>query len=190
MARIVILEKNLADKVRVIEARTRAKGSPYYKINPSGRVPYLVCEDGTGLEESQLICSYLDHFEGNPLLDHPLSLGEWESRRLEALARSMLDGVSVWARELARVKNEQSPTIINHEKERARRMVLVWESEISNSLMNGPLNMPQLTLAVTLNMEHYIDGFEVESRCQKLRAWAKRVAERPSFKKLLPNLAK
>ena len=189
MAQIVIFEKNLGKQVQVLNAQTRAEGSPYYKINPSGRVPYLICEDGTGLEESQLICSYLDHLEGSPILNHPLGADEWESRRLEALARSMLDGVSVWSRELKRAPNEQSPTIIAHETERTRRMTQIWEREIGNTIMNGPLNMPQLTLAVTLNIEHRLDGFEVKGRCPQLSAWAGRVAERPSFKKLLPRLA-
>src|SRR5262245_48802797 len=32
-------------------------GSPYYQINPSGRVPYLVDDTDVGMEDSQLICA-------------------------------------------------------------------------------------------------------------------------------------
>ena len=63
MARIVVLEKGLQDRVEIITARTRVADSPYYGVNPSGRVPYLVRDDGVGLEESALNCSYLDHLE-------------------------------------------------------------------------------------------------------------------------------
>ena len=66
IARIVVIEKGLSEKVDVISAKTRTTASPYYQINPSGRVPYLVCDDGLGLEDSGLICSYLDHLEGQP----------------------------------------------------------------------------------------------------------------------------
>jgi len=52
MARIVVLEKRLEQRVEVITARTRAADSPYYRINPSGRVPYLIRDDGVGMEES------------------------------------------------------------------------------------------------------------------------------------------
>jgi hypothetical protein len=55
MARIVVLEKALEQRVEIILAKTRATGSPYYEINPSGRVPYLVRDDGVGMEESALI---------------------------------------------------------------------------------------------------------------------------------------
>jgi len=41
LARILVLEKGLGDRVEITEAKTRTAGSPYYQINPSGRVPYL-----------------------------------------------------------------------------------------------------------------------------------------------------
>src|SRR5215831_8585820 len=64
LARIIVVEKALEDRVEIIEAKTRAPGSPYYQINPSGRVPYLVDDSGVGMEDSQLICAYLDGLDG------------------------------------------------------------------------------------------------------------------------------
>jgi glutathione S-transferase len=58
LARIVVIEKALEDRIEIIEAKTRTAGSPYYQINPSGRVPYLVDDAGLGMEDSQLICAY------------------------------------------------------------------------------------------------------------------------------------
>lgn len=66
MARIMVLEKGLEDRVEILPARTRQAGSPYYEINPSGRVPYLICDDDWRLEESQLICAHFDHLAGPP----------------------------------------------------------------------------------------------------------------------------
>ena len=40
IARMVILEKDLANRVEIIGAQTRRDDSPYYAVNPSGRVPY------------------------------------------------------------------------------------------------------------------------------------------------------
>lgn len=57
IVRIVVLEKGLESRVEIIVAQTRTADSPYYRINPSGRVPYLVRDDGVGLEESALVCS-------------------------------------------------------------------------------------------------------------------------------------
>jgi glutathione S-transferase len=186
MARIVVLEKGLASRVEVIQAKTRTADSPYYGINPSGRVPYLVREDGVGMEESALICAYLDHLDGAPAFDLPGGDHAWEARRLEALARSMLDGLSVWGREISRPENERSPGVIQHETERARRMVDLWEAEIDQPLMQGALNLVQLTLACALALEARNPGFRWRARHPKLSAWFDRVAARPSFAATAP----
>jgi Glutathione S-transferase, N-terminal domain len=55
LARIIVIEKALEDRVEIIEAKTRTPGSPYYRINLSGRVPYLIDDTGVGMEDSQLI---------------------------------------------------------------------------------------------------------------------------------------
>src|ERR1700674_1014163 len=92
LARIVVIEKGLEGRVEIIEAKTRSPGSPYYKINPSGRVPYLVDDAGVAMEDSQVICAYLDGLDAKPRL-HPSSDADWRYRRLEARARSMCDGI-------------------------------------------------------------------------------------------------
>lgn len=186
MARIVVLEKGLASRVEIIQAKTRTADSPYYGINPSGRVPYLVRDDGVGLEESALICAYLDHLDGNPAFALPIGEQAWEARRLEALARSLLDGLSVWGREISRAENERSPGVIQHETDRARRMVDLWETEIDHRLMRGALNLVQLTLACALGLEARNPGFRWRARHPKLSAWFDRVAARPSFAATAP----
>lgn len=186
MARMVVLEKNLQARVELVEAKTRTAGSPYYAINPSGRVPYLVRDDGIGMEESALICDYLDSLDGQPALRVP---GDWEARRLEALARSWVDGVSVWNRELARLENERSPTVIRHETERARRMSDVWEREIGYPVMHGPLNLLQLALGCTLGLEARNAGFRWREGHPRLVEWFDRFAARPSFRATLPPVA-
>lgn len=186
MARIMVIEKGLQDRVEVIVAQTRKEGSPYYAINSSGRVPYLVRDDGVGLEESQLICAYLDHLEGKPAFDFPAGKQGWEARRLEALARSLMDGVSVWLRELYRPPNERSPGILRHEIARAGRMVELWEREIAHPYMHGALNMAQLTLACALGIEARLPDFDWRSGHARLCDWYGSIAARPSFKATEP----
>ncbi len=189
MARIVVLEKRLQSRVETIVAKTRTAGSAYYGINPSGRVPYLVREDGVGLEESALVCAYLDHLDGKPALESPGDERIWEARRLEALARSMLDGLSVWGREILRPENERSPAVIQHETDRAVRMAELWEHEIDHPLMRGALNMVQITLACGLGLEARNPGFRWRARHPKLSAWFDLIAARPSFTATAPPSA-
>ena len=186
MARIVVLEKRLEGRVETIIAKTRLANSPYYDINPSGRVPYLVTEEGVGLEESALICAYLDHLDGKPTFDLPGDVQSWEARRLEALARSMLDGLSVWGREILRPENERSPAVIQHEMDRAGRMADVWEREIDHPVMRGALNIIQITLACALGLDARNPGFLWRPRHPKLSEWYDRIAARPSFASTAP----
>ena len=181
MARIVVLEKGLSGKVEIVPAQTRAAESPYYRINPSGRVPYLVRDDGVGLEESALICDYLDSLDGKPVFGLPAGKEGWEARRLEGLARSMLDGLSVWNRELARPENERSPGIIRHETERARRMTDLWEREIGHPFMHVALNLVQLTLACALGLDARIPEFRWRPGHPRLVEWFEPIARRASF---------
>ncbi len=181
MARIVVHEKGLGGRVEVIAAKTRSVDSPYYGITASGRVPFLVREDGAGLEESALICAYLDELDGRPRFGLPEGNDKWEARRLDALARSLMDGISVWAREIARPENERSPGVIAHEKERARRLCDLWEREIDHPAMQGALHIAQLTLACALGFGERNPGFDWRTGRPRLCAWYEPIAARPSF---------
>ena len=191
MARIVVLEKNLGDRVEIIAAQTRTANSPYYEINPSGRVPYLVRDDGVGMEESAVICAYLDRLDGKPSFDLPPGEQAWEARRLEALARSLMDGLAVWLRELYRPVDERSPGLIRHETERAARMVEHWEREIGHPFMRGAaLNMAQITLACALGLEARNPDFDWRSGHARLCDWYAPIAARPSFTTTAPPTAR
>jgi glutathione S-transferase len=189
IARIVILEKALSSRVEIIVAQTRQADSAYYRVNPSGRVPYLIRDDGVGLEESAVICAYLDHLDGAPAFDPPAGDAAWEARRLEGLARSMVDGLAVWSRELARPQHERSPTIIDHETHRSERMTDLWEAEIGHALMRGPLNLAQITLACGLGLEARNPDFRWRPGRPKLVDWYDHLVARPSFAATAPPRA-
>ena len=186
MARIVVIEKELENRVEIIVAQTRRANSPYYRINPSGRVPYLVRDDGVGMEESAVICAYLDRLDDKPAFDLPDGEEEWEARRLQALASSMLDGLAVWGREIVRPPDERSPTIIRHEADRSRRMSDLWETEIDHTLMQGALNMAQISLACALGLEARNADLDWRDGHPKLCEWFGRIAARPSFAATAP----
>lgn len=181
IVRIVILEKGLAPRVEIITATTRTANSPYYDINPSGRVPYLVRDDGVGMEESGLICAYLDHLDGKPQFDWPAGEAGWEARRLDALAHSLIDGLAVWSRELHRPANERSPTVLEHEARRSERMAQVWERQIGHPVMHGALNLAQITLACALGLEARNPDLQWRPAHPRLCAWYDAFAGRPSF---------
>jgi glutathione S-transferase len=187
IARIVVLEKGLEHRVEIVTAQTRTMDSPYYRINPSGRVPFLVREDGPGLEESSVVSRYLDHLDGKPAFDLPAGDQVWEALRLGALATSFLDGLAVWLREQRRPENEQSSTTLDHETDRARRLADNWEMEIDHPVMRGPLNLAQITLICALGLEARLPAFHWREAHPKLRDWFDRMAARPSVARTAPS---
>jgi glutathione S-transferase len=186
MAMIVRLEKDIADRVELVWTRTRNPDDPMLAINPSGRIPFLLLDDGTGFEDTDVIVPFLDNLS-MPLKFAPPD-GElyWPFRRLQASARSMLDGVSVWAREVIRPENEQSPGIIEHERLRAQRLADSFEAVIGSSFLTGDLNIIQLCLFCALDVERRLPAVDWRTGRPGLAAWFGQMLETPSVSGSVP----
>jgi len=186
LARILVLEKALEDRVEIIAAKTRAADSPYYQINPSGRVPYLIDDSSVGMEDSQLICAYLDSLDGKPRFHDPRRQTDWAYQRLEFAARNMCEGVCVWLREMARPAGERSPTALAHEVARAQRMADEFERRIADPLMHEGSNMAQLILAVALDAARKRGFGDLTTGRPQLTAWMRSMSDRPSMQRTAP----
>jgi len=186
LARIIVIEKALEDRVEVIAAKTRARESPYYQINPSGRVPYLVDDAGIGMEDSQLICAYLDSLDGKPRFHRPITAPDWAYLRLEFMARSMCDGISVWTREMARPADERSPTVLAHEVARSQRMADVFEVQIAERLMQGAPRMTHFILAVALERASYCGLDNLTDGRPQLAKWMRSMSDLSSMQRTAP----
>lgn len=189
IARIVLEEKGLLQKVNFIKVKTRGENNPYYQLNPSGRVPALLLPDGTLLEDSILISWYLDHLDGNPSFHIYDGEKILEIKRLEAMARSMLDGTSLWWREyLYRKESERSETLIQHERSRALRLADKFEDEVDKSILSGKLNMAQIVLACVLHGRDNANpkDFPWREGRPKLKAWVERIGKRHSIENTKP----
>lgn len=84
--RLLLYAKGI--EVEIIEppgfhASTEAKGD-YLRINPIGRVPTLVLDDGRALPESEVICEYLEDAYPEPSLRPADS---WDRARMRLLSR-------------------------------------------------------------------------------------------------------
>lgn len=186
LARIVRAEKALEDRVELVFMKTRIANDPLYDRHPSGRVPCLELEDGRFLEDSVLVCTYLDELDGSPRFGRPEGEARWDVWRREAVARSLLDGLSVWVRELRRAEGEYAPGVIELERNRARRMADALERDIGDPAWQGPFNMAQILLITTLQMERRIADFDWREGHPGLVAWEAAVGQRPSVAATVP----
>jgi glutathione S-transferase len=182
LARIVVVEKALEDRVEIIEAKTRMKDSPYYQISPSGRVPYLVDDTGVGMEDSQLICAYLDSLDGKPRLHDPLLENDWAYRRLESSARSLCEGICVWVRQMRLPECERSPTVFAHEVARSQRMASFFEERVPDPPMQGTPRMAHLILAVSVELARKRGLGDLTAGRPQLATWMSRISDLPGMR--------
>jgi glutathione S-transferase len=186
LARIVVIEKALEDRVEIVAAKTRTPGSPYYQINPSGRVPYLVDDRGAGMEDSQLICAYLDGLDGKPRFHTASRASDWAYLRLEFAARGMCDGIAVWGREMVRPENERSPTTLAHEAARAQRIADFFEERVTDPPMQGAPGMAHLIVAIAIEMALKRGMGDLAAGRPRLTSWMRPISDLPSMRRTAP----
>jgi glutathione S-transferase len=180
--RIVIFEKKLEDKIELVWAKTRVPGDPMLKFNLSGRVPFLLLDDGMGIEDTPVLVQFLDSLKNPILFSHGTGEFDLEYLRLEAITRSILDGLSVWLREIRRPLEEKSATIIEHEKCRSQRLIEHFNGFATNALLNGSINLAQLYLFAALDLERQIPLFIWRQNNINLINWFERMGSFQSIK--------
>ena len=180
--RIVIFEKKLNDQIEFIWTKTRIPDDPMYTINPSGRVPFLLLDDGTGIEDTPVLVQFLDNLKKPKIFADGLKHFDFQYLQIEAKARSLLDGASVWIREIRRPSNEQSPTILQHEQNRAIRLTSYFDKIVSDPLLSGSINLAQLYLFAALDLERRIQMFSWREGNANLTTWYENMESQPSVK--------
>ena len=102
LARIVVIEKALEERVEIIEAKTRAPGQPLLSDQSLG--PCTLSRRRRwrwhGGQPAYLRLSRRPRRQAS--LPQPALTPDWAYLRLESSARSLCDGISVWAREMGR----------------------------------------------------------------------------------------
>ncbi|MEQ9811509.1 MAG: glutathione S-transferase N-terminal domain-containing protein [Azospirillaceae bacterium] len=89
--RVTILELDLEDRIAVEMIQPRQRPPGYDEINPLGKVPALVLDDGTKLIDSPLICEYLNEVVGDGRLMPGDKGDRWAIRNLAALGDGIMD---------------------------------------------------------------------------------------------------
>lgn len=114
--RIVAIEKALP--VEFVVASPLAADSAVASLNPLGKIPVLIREDGRPLIDSPLIAEYLDLAGSGPRLIPLVGPERFAVREWEAIADGALDAAILIRMELLRSESQRSPAWI--ERQRAK----------------------------------------------------------------------
>jgi glutathione S-transferase len=105
-ARLVLLEKNI-QHTYLVDPPSDPK-SEVYRVNPLGRVPALILDDGTCVFDSPVIAEYADTLNDTPILiPRNDALARMRVKRWEALADGIMDSAIVVRNEVLRPKETQ-----------------------------------------------------------------------------------
>jgi len=110
--RIVAREKGLADRIEEIAVDPYANAPELLASNPLVQVPTLIADDGLPLNDSPVICEYLDALGAGPRLLPEGGAERLRVRRLETLAKGALEMGVKLVLEKRRPEHERSPSWI------------------------------------------------------------------------------
>lgn len=150
------------------------------RVNPIGRIPALVLDDGSVLYDSAVICEYLDSKFG-PKLFPAQGEARWDALRRHALANGMLELGILWLGERSRPEQQRSPER-QAACERKMRNALAAAEHDADRLRGSTPDIGDLTLGVALG---YLDfryaHLKWRDAAPKLAESYALLAARPSF---------
>lgn len=81
----------LSKRIEIVATDTMNPDDPIRALNPLGKIPALVLEDGMVLFDSRVILEYLDHLAGGGKLIPTEPKARFAALRLQALADGLMD---------------------------------------------------------------------------------------------------
>lgn len=120
--RLVLLEKNIPHDY-IVDA-PREPGSQVARVNPLGRIPALILDDGTCAFDSPVIAEYADTLNDAPILiPRDDAKARMRVKRWEALADGIVDSAVVVRTELLRPLEKQDADSLNRHNDAISRAV-------------------------------------------------------------------
>jgi glutathione S-transferase len=179
---VVMLEAGLEDKVVVVPAAGNAvdPGTMPVDVNPLGKIPALLCDDGRTIYDSVVICRYLAELALPQI--YPTGPVLWDSLTIEATADGIMDASVLMVYE-TRLRPEEmrfAPWVEGQWVKIIRTLDVVERRWIDH--LSGPLDIGQIALACALgHLDLRHDARQWRTGRPKLAAWAANFAQRPSM---------
>jgi glutathione S-transferase len=156
------------------------------RLNPLGKIPTLVTDDGTALFDSTVICEYLDSLHDGEKLFPSALKQRWQALRWHALGNNMLDNLVLWRNERVRPRPQQSPETLAAFDLKIRSALSAMDDEAA-PLGKAAVGIGHVAIGVALG---YIDFRFPELAWRKghdrIAAWNEPFSQRPSIRATLP----
>lgn len=178
---VLALETGFADRleVRHYETSPTLRNEAVFAVNPLGKVPVLVLDDGFALFDSVAICDYLDGFHGGPCLIPQSGRERLVALRLHAVAHGITDAGS-WVRQETQRRPEPYRYAAMRDGQ-TEKLVAAYDFVERDPALDGALHIGQIALACALSWIEFrrLPGFR-DGR-PRLAGWYDRFSQRLSM---------
>jgi glutathione S-transferase len=189
-----------ARKARIVAAEKRieftweiqnpwAAESTVAELNPLGKVPVLVLEDGTALYDSRVICEFLDGVSPIGKLIPTGNRERIEVRRWEALADGIVDAGALVRAESQRPAHERSASWTDRQMKKVARGLDALERQLSARAYccGNTLTLADIAVGACLGwLDFRYPKLGWRDDRLNLERLAAKLAERPSFADTVP----
>ena len=186
--RVLARETGLAARIEEIPSAVSpvARDEQVARVNPLGKLPALILDDGTALYDSPVICEYLDGLHGGRRFFPPAGPARWTALRLQAEGDGLLDAAILARYEMAlRPEPLRWPEWIAGQKAKVAGVLDLLERDAGS--LAGDLTIGGITIACALGYLDFRfpdDGWRTAR--PRLAGWFAEVSARESLQATMP----
>ncbi|MCY3883397.1 MAG: glutathione S-transferase family protein [Gammaproteobacteria bacterium] len=195
--RIFMAEKGIeceVVQVNIVEGENLS--SDFLNVNPRGRLPTLVLDDGTVLDESLAICRYLEEIQPDPALfgTDALSKARIEARQRHMEFDGLMPTAETFRNSYPRFKKrgvggnvgeiDAIPELAERGKVMVDRFFKRLDEELSDSryVAGDEFSVADITALCTIDFATTAARIPFPDQCSNVKRWYGEVSNRPSAK--------
>lgn len=179
---VVADEGGIKDRIDLEKANTKDPNNSIPEVNPLGKIPALVLDDGTCLYDSPVIAEYFNSLSGIDLM----GADRWNTLRLQALADGMMDAAYIRATEAKAPAEEFRDAVHQKLKGKITRALDTLEEEADG--FGDSLTIGHIAVACALgylDFRHAADNWRDDRPA--LADWYDSFSARPSMMATVPE---
>lgn len=184
---VLLLEKGLP--FEFVNDPPWEAGNHVADVNPLGKVPALVADDGEVFFDSPVIADYLETLGHHAPQLPATPLEAVHVHQLEALADGITDAAVVWLMETRRPADKQDATVIERQRGKVERGLAVLEKQIAGRDWLYAHGISRADIAVgcgLLWLDFRLPQFDWRTGHPQLTAHVAKLASRASFSQTVP----
>lgn len=186
----VATEIGLADRIEIVPQDMTDPNNVIAKVNPIGKVPSLILEDGEVLFDSRVICAYLDGLHDGPKLFPADGMARIRALRMQAVADGIGDAMVALRTESLRKPEMQSKSLIKYQTAKQQRCLDFIEEHADGFAGTDPgaaLDIGEIAAATAIDTLSRRDPEGVfTAERPKLTAWHAAMRDRPCLRDTVP----